>query len=224
MESIVYVFTNPGMPGLVKIGKTANLNRRLQDLSKPTGVPGRFECQYAVQTDSATKAVKIEKLLFDTFAPYRKQGREFFEVECKRAVAALQIAETMGARKITPTGFEPVDREPETGKPERAEQQSSGKTKPAPPLRFSMVGLDVGAKLTLSESPYTSAIVTKAGPRGVSKIRCSDMTKDESLSRSAQRILKLPSSPAGPACWIFDDPVHGKETLAERRRRMEKKG
>ena len=221
MESIVYVFTNPGMPGLVKIGKTANLNRRLQDLSKPTGVPGRFECQYAVQTDSAAKAVKIEKLLFDTFAPYRKQGREFFEVECERAVAALQIAETMGARKITLDGFTTTDQETETGKPEITEQQSSARN--MLPFRFSMVGIDVGATLTLSESPYTSAIVTKASPQPVPRIRCSGMTTDESLTGAAKRILKLSSPPRGPTCWIFDDPVHGKETLAERRRRMKKK-
>ena len=41
---IVYVLTNPAMPGIVKIGKThASLGSRLSQLYS-TGVPVPFEC------------------------------------------------------------------------------------------------------------------------------------------------------------------------------------
>lgn len=223
MESIVYVFINPEMPNLVKIGKTANLNRRLRDLSLPTGVPGRFECVYAVQTDSSEKAAKIEKLLFDAFSPHRRSNKEFFEVEPEQAASALRIAEVMGARKITPEGIEPTDQEPKNGQAKIPKAQSPGKGR-KPAFRFDMVGLNVDAKLALIDSPHTSAIVTKTGAKGVQKIRCANMTTDESLSSAAQRVHNLPSTPCGPDYWIFDDPVHGKETLNVRRERMEKKG
>ena len=47
-EGIIYVLTNPSMPGLVKIGKTArgDVNARLSELYS-TGVPVPFECEFA---------------------------------------------------------------------------------------------------------------------------------------------------------------------------------
>ena len=45
-EGIVYILSNPAMPGLVKIGKTNNLQNRLNSLFS-TGVPIPFRCVYA---------------------------------------------------------------------------------------------------------------------------------------------------------------------------------
>ena len=48
-EGIVYVLTNPAMPGMVKIGKTGReVEARLNDLYT-TGVPLPFECAYAAR-------------------------------------------------------------------------------------------------------------------------------------------------------------------------------
>ncbi|MDR1910121.1 MAG: GIY-YIG nuclease family protein, partial [Spirochaetaceae bacterium] len=50
-HGIVYVLTNPAMPGLVKIGKTTNeIQNRLNDLNT-TGVPFPFDCLYACEVD-----------------------------------------------------------------------------------------------------------------------------------------------------------------------------
>jgi hypothetical protein len=45
---IVYLLTNPVMPGLVKIGMTAqeDIDRRMRELYT-TDVPVPFECQFA---------------------------------------------------------------------------------------------------------------------------------------------------------------------------------
>ena len=49
-EGIVYVLTNPAIPGMVKIGKTSRgMNARLNELYS-TGVPLPFECAYAART------------------------------------------------------------------------------------------------------------------------------------------------------------------------------
>ena len=77
---IVYVLTNPAMPGLVKIGMTTrdNLDARMKELYG-TGVPVPFECKYACKVKSSDCA-KIEKALHTAFAPNRiNVNRKFFQ-------------------------------------------------------------------------------------------------------------------------------------------------
>lgn len=76
---IVYVLTNPAMPGLVKIGMTTrdNLDTRMRELYG-TGVPVPFECAYACKVKTSDCS-KIEKALHIAFAPNRiNANREFF--------------------------------------------------------------------------------------------------------------------------------------------------
>ena len=56
---IVYLLTNPVMPGLVKIGMTTqeDIDKRMKELYT-TGVPVPFECQFACKVK---KGAKIEK-------------------------------------------------------------------------------------------------------------------------------------------------------------------
>ena len=77
---IVYVLTNPVMPGLVKIGMTTrdNLDTRMKELYG-TGVPVPFKCEYACKVKSSDCA-KIEKALHVAFAPDRiNANREFLQ-------------------------------------------------------------------------------------------------------------------------------------------------
>lgn len=68
---IVYLLTNPVMPGLVKIGMTGqeDIDKRMKELYT-TGVPVPFECQYACRVEKSDCA-KIEKALHVAFAPQR---------------------------------------------------------------------------------------------------------------------------------------------------------
>ena len=43
----IYILTNACMPGLVKIGRTEDLDRRLKELYRATGTPLPFECFFA---------------------------------------------------------------------------------------------------------------------------------------------------------------------------------
>ncbi len=58
---IVYLLTNPVMPGLVKIGMTTqeDIDKRMKELYT-TGVPVSFECQFACKVKKGDCA-KIEK-------------------------------------------------------------------------------------------------------------------------------------------------------------------
>jgi len=91
MSEIVYVLTNPAMPGYTKIGKTSNgLKSRMHQLDS-TGVPLPFECFYAaVVKDSSF----VEKQLHEAFLDQRvRSNREFFEISPERVRAALKLVE-----------------------------------------------------------------------------------------------------------------------------------
>ena len=89
---IVYVLTNPAMPGLVKIGMTSrnNIDERMKELYG-TGVPVPFECKYACKVKSSD-CEKIEKALHTAFAPDRiNANREFFKIKPEQAMAILEL-------------------------------------------------------------------------------------------------------------------------------------
>ena len=91
MSTIVYVLTNPAMPGIVKIGKTSRDNPqvRMNELYT-TGVPLPFECAIAIDTEDE-QASNLETALHTAFGPYRlNPSREFFEIESYQAQALLQ--------------------------------------------------------------------------------------------------------------------------------------
>ena len=60
---IVYLLTNPVMPGLVKIGMTTQkeIDQRMKELYT-TGVPVPFECKFACKVKKSD-CLKIEKAL-----------------------------------------------------------------------------------------------------------------------------------------------------------------
>ena len=94
-KGIVYVLTNDYMPGLVKIGYTAqSIKERLKELDK-TGTPWPFRCHFAIETE---RYKEIEKLAHEAFAGYRvRENREYFEISPEKAVAALRIS---GAKEL----------------------------------------------------------------------------------------------------------------------------
>ena len=89
---IVYLLTNPVMPGLVKIGMTTreDMDGRMKELYS-TGVPVPFECQYACRVKKSDCA-KIEKALHTAFSPQRiNANREFFRIQVEQAKAILEL-------------------------------------------------------------------------------------------------------------------------------------
>jgi hypothetical protein len=89
MAEIVYVLSNPAMPGILKIGKTDkdNVELRMKELYT-TSVPLPFDCVYACIVDSNED---VEKTIHETFEKQRvNPRREFFKLSAKRAVKALK--------------------------------------------------------------------------------------------------------------------------------------
>ena len=137
MTEIVYVFTNPAMPGYVKIGKTskANVEERLKELSNPTGIPVPFECLYAAEVADATKVETAIHKAFDCDRPNKK--REFFTTEPERIITLL---EAMEIANVTPATDEILDR---ITSQEDKEALAEAKTK----WKFSELDISPGVEL-----------------------------------------------------------------------------
>lgn len=100
MPNIVYVLTNPAMPGFVKIGMTdrPDVLHRMGELYT-TGVPLPFDCVIAREIEDR-EAVEIERALHTAFGPNRiNENREFFQVEPEQIEVLLRV---MPGRDVTP--------------------------------------------------------------------------------------------------------------------------
>ena len=147
---IVYVLTNPAMPGLVKIGKTSrgNINERLNELYS-TGVPVPFECAFAARvTDEAT----VEKAFHLAFGPYRlNPKREFFQIEPEQAITLLEL---MADEDVTPA----LQREADAVDVEAKDASSKLKAR-RPIMNFLEMSIPVGSELSFNQPPHEIAIV-----------------------------------------------------------------
>lgn len=73
---IVYILSNPAMPGLVKIGITTHhtVEQRMKELFN-TSIPVPFKCEYACRVDNC---FAVEHALHTAFRDYRiHPQREF---------------------------------------------------------------------------------------------------------------------------------------------------
>jgi hypothetical protein len=87
---IIYILTNPAMPGIIKVGITgqSDVEGRMKQLYT-TGVPVPFECNYACKVKDASEA---EKALHFAFGDSRvNPNREFFKIAPERIVAVLKL-------------------------------------------------------------------------------------------------------------------------------------
>ena len=133
MSEIVYILTNEKMPGLVKIGKTSNLEDRVGTLSRETGVPLPFRVYYACKVADSRF---VEKSLHKAFHGQRVHPRkEFFELDPSNAQAALRIAEL---EDVTPVDSYIDDQE---------DGQILNGEKRMPDFTFSSADIPIGATI-----------------------------------------------------------------------------
>lgn len=150
---IVYLLTNPVMPGLVKIGMTTreDMDARMKELYS-TGVPVPFECQYACRVKKAD-CLKIEKALHTAFAPQRvNANREFFRIQVDQAKAILEL---FHHEDVT----DEVTDEIQNDLTEEDKTASQNAKVRRPSLNFYEMGMGKGDVLVWKEDPYISVVV-----------------------------------------------------------------
>ncbi len=101
----VYVISNFAMPGLVKVGQTANnyndgtdVRARMQDLSSKEGVPENFRLKFAVLVNNYET---VERVLHSVFKKFRTNlNREFFTNLIVPAVEEILRKQEANAVKV----------------------------------------------------------------------------------------------------------------------------
>lgn len=151
-SQIVYVLTNPAMPGLVKIGKTTQFE--VEDRMKQlygTGVPVPFDCAFACQVQNATE---VEKALHFAFGANRiNPNREFFKLEPERVIAILKLLQVDDiTQQVEQTMESDVT---------AADIQSAQELKKArrPRMNFHELGMANGSVLAFADDPDVTVTV-----------------------------------------------------------------
>ena len=146
-RGVVYILSNPAMPGLVKIGyaKTVQGVKSRMSALYTTGVPVPFKCEFAMQVDDAKEQESKLHRLFKGARINKK--REFFEVEPEDLIEFLQdgghgkdVTRTLGMR---------------TKGVERTDVEAGRRlAKKRPKMRLSGLGIPDGAVLVSRKAGF----------------------------------------------------------------------
>ena len=190
---IVYLLTNPVMPGLVKIGMTTQkeIDQRMKELYT-TGVPLPFECQFACKVKKSDCA-KIEKALHTAFEPQRiNANREFFRIQVGQAKAILEL---FHHEDITSDVSNEIENDLT---PEDKAATIKAQVK-RPPLNFHEMGMQDGDVLVWKDDPkITVTIISER------KIRYEG--EDISLSTLSAQLKGYKTKHIAPgAHWLYKD-------------------
>ncbi len=201
MSGIVYLLTNPVMDGLVKIGRTENLDARVRDLSGFSGIPVPFEVFYACTVEDAPK---VEAAIHDAFDDHRiNRKREFFRIDPERILSALKLVEI---KDVTPSDDLVEDKQEQDSLDNERKRRSN--------FRFSMADIPIGAELKFVRNEEITAtvhdnrnIMFEGQVTSLTQAALDVLERDYGIRRRA-----VP----GPQYWVYED-----ESLAARRTRME---
>lgn len=151
MEGIIYILTNPIMPGIIKIGKTnqEDVKFRMAQLYS-TGVPLPFECEYAAKVKNIDD---VERALHTAFSPDRvNPKREFFEIEANQAIAIIKLLEIENVSPLVEKEADIIDEsEIDAGK---------AYAKKRPRLNFEEMGIPNGGELIFNNSGEVAFVVS----------------------------------------------------------------
>ena len=190
-NQIVYVLTNPAMPGLVKIGKTTQLEieERMKQLYG-TGVPVPFDCAFACQVKDASE---VEKALHIAFGATRiNPSREFFKIEPERVVAVLKL---LKVDDITQQVEKTIESEVSAADKQAAQTLKEAKR---PRMNFHELNIPNGSVLVSKDGQFQATVVDEK------KVEFNGTVC--SLTAATRKILGLPDNyPIQPSPhWTYN--------------------
>ncbi len=148
---IVYVLTNPAMPGLVKIGKTTQeeVDLRMRQLYS-TGVPVPFECVFACRVPDASV---VERALHHAFGQTRiNPTREFFRIEAERVVSILKL---LHVEEVTKELEKSIEADATQADLQAGEQLRRSRR---PRMDFVELGIPIGSVLVYREGDHQATV------------------------------------------------------------------
>ncbi len=187
-EGIVYVLTNPAMPGLVKIGKTiqGSTEERMSTLYN-SSVPVPFECQFAAKVPNVNET---EVALHQAFSPNRiNPRREFFDIEPDQAIVFLKL---IALEDVTPQIRVEVDE----GVDESSKHAREQMIRRRPSLNFLEMRIPIGATLISIDNGEEATVIDKR--------RILFREEHSSLTRATREILDIEYSVAPTPHWTYE--------------------
>ncbi len=184
---IVYVLTNPAMPGLVKIGKTSfsEPEDRIAQLYT-TGVPVPFKIEFAGRVSDERE---VEKALHIAFGPQRiNPKREFFRIEPEQVIAILRLLHTEDKTAEVVAQNAEIDAE--------SVQAAESLRARRPNLNFEEMQIPIGSILQSYDDDSTATVV---GPKKV-RYRDEEMT----LTAATRVMLNLDYSVKPGPHWTYN--------------------
>ena len=152
-SQIVYVLTNPAMLGLVKIGKTTQLEveDRMKQLFS-AGVPVPFDCAFACQVKDAAEVERSPHFAFDDYRI--NPNREFFKIDPQRVIAVLKLLKMEDLTELLEQTLE--------ADATAADKQSAQNLKDArrPRMNFHELGIPTGSVLLFKDGLSQVTVVS----------------------------------------------------------------
>jgi hypothetical protein len=192
-SQIVYVLTNPAMPGLVKIGMTTQIEveDRMRQLYG-TGVPVPFDCAFACQVNDAAE---VESALHFAFGMTRiNPNREFFKIEPERVIAVLRL---LKVDEVTDQFEQALEADvPQLDIQSAKELKKSRR----PTMNFKELDIPVGAVLVFADRPSVTATV-------LSERKVDYQGEECSLTSATRKVLGLADDyPLQPSpYWMYNN-------------------
>lgn len=185
--SVVYVLTNPAMPGMVKIGRTSQDDAKTRiDQLYTTGVPVPFNLEFVCKVPNSEE---VEKALHLAFAPHRiNPKREFFSIEPIQAIAILKLLHVQDATAE-------IENQPTTLE-ESEVTAGVNLQKKRPSLNFDKMQIPAGAVLTCTANDTIVIVVNSK------KVRLGN--EEMSLTAATRKALDISYSVAPCPHWQFE--------------------
>jgi hypothetical protein len=186
--SVVYVLTNPAMPGMVKIGRTSQDDAKTRiDQLYTTGVPVPFNLEFVCKVPNSEE---VEKALHFAFGPHRvNPKREFFAIEPAQAIAILKLLHVQDATAE-------IENQPTSLDKSEVEAGIQLSRKKSPRLNFTEMEIPVGAILTCKSNSETVMVVSAR------KVRLNE--EEMSLTAATRQVLNLSYNVAPCPYWAYD--------------------
>ncbi|MBB5888742.1 GIY-YIG nuclease family protein [Lactovum miscens] len=173
-KGYVYALENKSFPGMIKIGQTKNLHKRLKQFND-TGIPTSNPTLllFAYHLDNYTKA---ERLLHQVFTDKRDSfNKEWFKVSFNQVKAAFSLLSLSDDNQLV----HPFEYNSKISK--QVIEVHDRKIGTRPNRTFEYLNIPIGGKLTFKENPYLIARVTDKK----NKVICPCCKTEQSLSRAA---------------------------------------
>ena len=183
-KGYIYIFTNPALNGMVKIGFASDVERRRKELST-TALPYDYEVYATYETNGNLEDKKLHKLIDNLNPDLRvSKSREFFIMTPEEAYELLEAIALISGTK---------DKLKRMVQPGNASQQAVRR----PPINFTKCGIPIGAVLVSTDDTTKSVTV-------VAERKVEYNNEITSLSAVAQQIKGTKYPAQGPMYFTYN--------------------